>query len=99
VPHGLIAPGLFPAAVILGLPDQLRPAPLANLLAVPWISLLVLPSALLGTFLLPVPWLGRGLYCGCRGALLDWLLIGGLTWLAGHVPAWLPARGAVGFGC
>lgn len=52
--------GLFPLLLILGLPISLS-APLANLFAVPWISLLVLPLALAGTLLLAVPWLGSGL--------------------------------------
>lgn len=56
----LIAIGLFPLLLILGLPISLS-APLANLFAVPWISLLVLPLALAGTLLLTVPWLGSGL--------------------------------------
>ena len=50
-PQGLIALGLFPVLWILGLPISVS-GPLANLVAVPWISLLVLPTALLGTLLL-----------------------------------------------
>lgn len=51
----VIAIGLLPAMLALGLPISLS-APLANLLAVPWISLVVLPLALLGT-----------LFCRWRG--------------------------------
>lgn len=61
-PQWLIAIGLFPVLLVLGLPISLS-APLANLVAVPWISLVVLPLALLGTALLPLPWLGRAC-CG-----------------------------------
>lgn len=86
-PHGLIALGLFPVMWALALPVSVT-GPLANLVAVPWISLLVLPSALLGTFLLPVPWLAEGLLW-VSGGLLD-VLIRGLTWLAGTFPSWLP---------
>jgi len=84
----VIALGLFPALLLLGLPISLS-APLANWLAVPWISLLVLPLALLGTLLLPLPGLGEGLLWlagGLLGGLFQWL-----GWLAAQVPAWLPA--------
>ena len=87
-PQGLIAIGLFPMLWILGLPISLS-GPLANLLAVPWISLLVLPAALLGTVLLPVPWVGEGLLWVAGGLLNG--LIWGLTGLAGTLSPWLPA--------
>ncbi|WP_173937515.1 ComEC/Rec2 family competence protein, partial [Pseudomonas sp. MPR-R5B] len=59
-PQWLIAIGLFPLLLVLGLPISLS-APLANLFAVPWISLVVLPLALLGTVLVAVPFVGEGL--------------------------------------
>ena len=62
----LIAIGLCPLLLVLGLPISLS-GPVANLLAVPWISLVVLPLALLGTLLLPVPYVGEGC-CGWRAA-------------------------------
>ena len=86
-PQAMIALGLFPMLWILGLPISLS-GPLANLVAVPWISLLVLPTALLGTLLLPVPWLGETLLW-VSGGLLDGL-IRGLTLLAGYFSPWLP---------
>lgn len=83
----MIAIGLLPVLLILGLPISLI-GPLANLLAVPWISLLVLPLALLGTALLPVPelahpllWLAGGLLDG----LFQWL-----AWIGQWLPAWQP---------
>jgi len=87
-PQGLIAIGLFPLLWILGLPISLS-GPLANVVAVPWISLLVLPPALLGTLLLPVPGLGEGLLW-VAGGLLNGLIVG-LEWLAGTLSPWLPA--------
>ncbi|WP_047526943.1 DNA internalization-related competence protein ComEC/Rec2 [Pseudomonas sp. 11/12A] len=84
----LIAIGLGPLLLVLGLPISLS-GPLVNLLAVPWISLLVLPPALLGTLLLPVPYVGEGLLW-LAGGLIDWLFRG-LAWMAGLVPAWVPA--------
>jgi competence protein ComEC len=63
--------GLCPLLLALNLPISLS-GPLANLLAVPWISLLVLPPALLGTLLLPVPYVGAGLLW-LAGGLIDWL--------------------------
>ena len=86
-PQGLIALGLFPMLWILDLPISLT-GPLANLVAVPWISLAVLPTALLGTLLLPVPWLGEKLLW-VSGGLID-LLVQGLSLLAGVVTPWLP---------
>lgn len=88
-PQGLIALGLFPLLWVLGLPISLS-GPLANLVAVPWISLLVLPTALLGTLLLPVPWLGESLLW-LSGGLLD-VLIRGLNLLSGVFTPWLPVE-------
>ena len=84
----LIAIGLGPLLLVLGLPISLS-GPLVNLLAVPWISLMVLPPALLGTLLLPVPYVGEGLLW-LAGGLIDGLFRG-LAWVTGQVPAWVPA--------
>ncbi len=83
----LIAIGLCPFLLILGLPISIS-GPLTNLLAVPWISLLVLPPALLGTLLLPIPYVGEGLLW-LAGGLIDWLFKG-LALIAGQLPAWVP---------
>ncbi len=83
----LMALGLLPALLALGLPVSLS-APLANLIAVPWVSIVVLPAALLGTLLLSVPWLGEQLLWLVGGLLA--LLFDGLAWLAALAPAWLP---------
>ncbi|QXZ15994.1 DNA internalization-related competence protein ComEC/Rec2 [Pseudomonas sp. AO-1] len=82
----LIALGLCPVLLALNLPISLS-GPLANLLAVPWVSLLVLPPALLGTLLLPVPYVGAGLLW-LAGGLIDWLFRG-LSVIAGAWPAWI----------
>lgn len=82
----LIAIGLCPLLMALNLPISLS-GPLANLLAVPWVSLVVLPPALLGTLLLPVPYVGEGLLW-LAGGLIDWLFQG-LAVIAGHWPAWI----------
>ncbi|WP_462402044.1 DNA internalization-related competence protein ComEC/Rec2 [Pseudomonas sp. Marseille-QA0332] len=79
-----IAIGLLPALLALGLPVSLS-APLANLLAVPWISLAVLPLALLGTSTLGVPLLGETLLW-LAGGLLE-----GLFRLLEQVALWQPA--------
>ncbi|EJM79815.1 DNA internalization-related competence protein ComEC/Rec2 [Pseudomonas sp. GM60] len=83
----LIAIGLGPLLLVLGLPISLS-GPVANLLAVPWISLLVLPPALLGALLLPLPYVGEGLLW-LAGGLIDWLFKG-LGLMAGQLPAWVP---------
>ncbi|WP_311882466.1 MULTISPECIES: DNA internalization-related competence protein ComEC/Rec2 [unclassified Pseudomonas] len=81
----LIAIGLCPVLIALNLPISLS-GPLANLLAVPWISLVALPPALLGTLLLPVPYVGEGLLW-LAGGLIDWLFRT-LALIAGQWPAW-----------
>lgn len=86
-PQWLIALGLLPLLWGLDLPVSLS-APLANLFAVPWLGLLVLPLALLGTLLLPVPYLGEGLLWLAGGLLR--LLFNVLAIVAGWLPAWLP---------
>ncbi|MCF5067953.1 DNA internalization-related competence protein ComEC/Rec2 [Pseudomonas syringae] len=83
----LIALGLCPVLLGLGLPISVS-GPLVNLFAVPWISLVVLPPALLGTLLLPVPSVGEGLLW-LAGGLIDWLFRV-LTIIAGQWPAWIP---------
>ncbi|WP_426108169.1 DNA internalization-related competence protein ComEC/Rec2 [Pseudomonas sp. TWR1-1-4] len=93
-PQWLIAIGLFPALLVLGLPISLS-APFANLVAVPWISLVVLPLALLGTALLALPFVGEGLLWLAGGAL--GALFNGLAWLAGQMPAWIPADVPLGY--
>ncbi|SFX83105.1 competence protein ComEC [Azotobacter vinelandii] len=79
--------GLLPLLLALGLPISLS-GPLANLVAVPWVGFAVVPLALLGTLLLPLPAMGEGLLW-LAGALLETLfrLLGEI---AGAVPAWLP---------
>ncbi|MEX5542522.1 DNA internalization-related competence protein ComEC/Rec2 [Pseudomonas poae] len=93
-PQWLIAIGLFPLLLILGLPISLS-APFANLIAVPWISLVVLPLALLGTVLLAVPLVGE-VVLWLAGGALD-LLFQGLALLAGYLPAWIPAEVPLGY--
>lgn len=93
--------GLLPLLLGLGLPISLS-APLANLLAVPWVSLAVVPLALFGTVALPIPWVGEGLL-QLAGGLLEVLfrLLALLAdwqpaWLAPQVPEWIWLLGAVG---
>ncbi|MBC2657043.1 DNA internalization-related competence protein ComEC/Rec2 [Pseudomonas sp. MSSRFD41] len=82
----LIAIGLLPPMLALGLPISLS-GPLANLLAVPWVSLLVLPPALLGCLLLPLPVVGEGLLWLAGGLLEGLFRVLGL--IAGWWPAWV----------
>ena len=83
----LIAIGLCPLLLALGLSNSLS-GPLANLFAVPWISLVVLPPALLGTLLLPVPYVGEKLLWLAGGLIDWWFRVLGLV--SGQVPAWVP---------
>jgi len=89
----LIAIGLLPVLLALNLPVSVS-GPAANLIAVPWVSLAILPPALIGTLLLPVPHVGEWLLW-LAGGSLDWLfrflavVAGWLpAWLAGSVPGW-----------
>ncbi|OZI84799.1 DNA internalization-related competence protein ComEC/Rec2, partial [Pseudomonas avellanae] len=84
----LIAIGLLPILLALNLPISLS-GPFANLLAVPWVSVIVLPPALIGTLLLPFPVVGEGLLWLAGGAL-EWLFVF-LGWVAEALPAWLPS--------
>ena len=82
-----IAIGLLPVLLVLGLPISLS-APLANLVAVPWVSVGVLPLALTGTLLQGVPLLGEGLLWLAGGSLAA--LFWGLGQVAQWQPAWVP---------
>ncbi|MDV6677687.1 ComEC family DNA internalization-related competence protein, partial [Pseudomonas aeruginosa] len=86
-----MALGLAMPLLALGLPLSLSGAP-ANLLAVPWIELLVVPPALAGSLLLWVPGLGEGLL-RAAGVSLD-LLFRALGLLAGLAEAWQPPAAA-----
>jgi competence protein ComEC len=83
----VIAVGLLPVLMATGLPVSLS-APAANLLAVPWVSLAVLPLALLGTLLLPLAGIGEGLLWAA-GGLLD-MLFRLLDLMARWRPVWIP---------
>ncbi|MBO9549842.1 DNA internalization-related competence protein ComEC/Rec2 [Pseudomonas sp.] len=83
----VIAVGLLPVLLATELPVSLS-APAANLLAVPWVSLAVLPLALLGTLLLPLAGIGEGLLW-VAGGLLD-TLFRLLSLLAQWRPVWIP---------
>ncbi|UCJ19212.1 DNA internalization-related competence protein ComEC/Rec2 [Pseudomonas sp. MM211] len=80
--------GLLPMLLALGLPISAS-SPLANLIAVPWVGFAVVPPALLGTLLLPVPWLGEALLWWA-GFALEWLFRL-LALMAAWLPAWLPS--------
>lgn len=83
----LIALGLMPILLALNLPISLS-GPWVNLLAVPWVSFVVLPPALLGTLLLPVAGVGEALLWLAGGALDG--LFRSLAVAAGWLPAWIP---------
>lgn len=81
----IIAVGLLPILLALSLPISLT-GPIANLVAVPWVSVLVVPLALLGTALLWIPSLAEPLL-GLAGYLLEGLFQL-LTVLATWQSAW-----------
>ncbi|MCQ4294735.1 DNA internalization-related competence protein ComEC/Rec2 [Pseudomonas stutzeri] len=77
--------GLLPLLMALGLPVSAS-GPLANLIAVPWVSLTV-PVALLGTVLLALGGIGEALLWLAGGSLA--LLFELLSIIAAWQPAWL----------
>jgi len=83
----LMAIGLLPASIALGLPLSISGV-VANLIAVPWVEMVVVPLALLGSLALGIPWLGEVLLW-VSGGLLE-LLFRLLGWMAELAPAWQP---------
>ncbi|XKY16315.1 DNA internalization-related competence protein ComEC/Rec2 [Stutzerimonas zhaodongensis] len=82
-----MALGLLPVMLALGLPVSLS-GPIANLFAVPLVSLLIVPLSLLGTVLLSVPSVGEPLLTAAGWLLM--VLFDALRWLADWQPAWIP---------
>lgn len=76
---------LTPALMALALPISLS-GPLANLVAVPWVSFVSVPLSLAGTALHAVPGLGEGLLW-LAGLSLEGLFLL-LGWIAEAMPAW-----------
>ncbi|MBB4819492.1 DNA internalization-related competence protein ComEC/Rec2 [Pseudomonas solani] len=76
---------LSPLLLAMALPISLS-GPLANLVAVPWVSLVSVPLSLLGTALQGVPGVGAGLLWLAGGSLE--LLFRLLGWIAEWIPAW-----------
>lgn len=85
--QGSMALGLLPVLLALGLPVSLS-GPIANLVAVPLVSGLIVPLSLLGTSLLWLPEVGESLLWLAGGLLA--ILFDVLHWLAGWRPAWHP---------
>lgn len=88
----LMAVGLLPASIALGLPLSVSGV-VANLIAVPWVELIVVPLALMGSLALGLPWLGEALLW-ISGGLLE-LLFRLLGWMAGLAPAWQPVAAPI----
>lgn len=81
----LIALGLLPVLLALNLPVSIS-GPLVNLVAVPWVSLFILPLALLGTFFLAIPLIGESLLWLAGGSMEG--LFRFLSYMADGLPAW-----------
>lgn len=85
----LLAP-LMAAAVLVAFGRVAPAAPLINLIAVPWVSSVMVPTALLGWLLSPVPFLGHGLWWLFEVALSIFHIL--LTLSVQHWPLWEPDR-------
>jgi len=79
--HVVLAVGMLPLLLLFYQQASLV-APVANLIAVPWVSLLVVPTALMGTVLLSVSTTVGGWLLHLAAATMD-LLWPALSWLAG----------------
>jgi competence protein ComEC len=78
--HLVLAAGMLPLLLAFYQQASLV-APLANVIAVPWVSLLVVPTALVGILLLAVSTTAGGLLLGLAAGMMD-TLWPFLTWLA-----------------
>jgi competence protein ComEC len=78
--HMILAVGMLPLLLMFYQQASLV-APVANLIAVPWVSLLVVPTALMGTVLLSVSTKAGGWLLQLAAAMMD-LLWPVLSWLA-----------------
>jgi competence protein ComEC len=102
--HLVLAVSLMPV-LLVSFQQASLVAPLANLVAVPWVSLLVIPLSLLGVLLLSLSDAAGGWLIGLACMLLDllwpllaWLANTGVsTWHQPQPPAWtlLPAVAGV----
>lgn len=85
----LLAP-LMAAAVLVAFGRVAPAAPLINLLAVPWVSSVMVPTALLGWLLSPLPFVGQALWWLFEMALGVFHLL--LTVSVKQWPLWEPDR-------
>jgi competence protein ComEC len=102
--HIILAISMLPVLLVFFQQASLV-APLANIIAVPWVSLLVIPAALVGTLLLFISGTAGGLLLTLAARLMD-ILWPFLTWLGSlefsrlqqHQPlhwTWLPATAGI----
>ncbi|MFD1260556.1 DNA internalization-related competence protein ComEC/Rec2 [Entomomonas asaccharolytica] len=78
--------GLIPVLLVLLLPVSLT-SPIANLIAIPLVSFIIVPCALLGTLFINIPYVGA-VFLWLAGSTLKLLFII-LTFIAEVVPAWV----------
>ncbi|MDN6179595.1 MAG: DNA internalization-related competence protein ComEC/Rec2 [Halomonas subglaciescola] len=86
----LLAP-VMAAAVVLAFGRVAPLAPLVNLLAVPWVSMVLVPGALLGWLVAPLPYASELVWWGFAQALEPLLML--LRFAASQAPLWEPAPG------
>lgn len=86
----LLAP-VMAGAVVLAFGRVAPLSPLVNLLAVPWVSMVLVPGALLGWLLAPLPYAGEFIWWGFTQALAPLHQL--LTLAVGAAPLWEPSPG------
>ncbi|MBZ5486701.1 DNA internalization-related competence protein ComEC/Rec2 [Halomonas aquamarina] len=88
----LLSP-LMAAAVLVAFGRMALAAPLINLVAVPWVSSVMVPLALLGWLFAPVPWVGVGIWWLFEQALTIFYTL--LALAVDLWPLWEPDRSLV----
>ncbi|MGP9642110.1 MULTISPECIES: DNA internalization-related competence protein ComEC/Rec2 [unclassified Halomonas] len=88
----LLAP-LMAAAVLIAFGRMAPGAPIINVIAVPWVSSIMVPLALLGWIFSPLPWLGTGMWWLFEQALSVFYVF--LTVTSERWPLWEPDHALV----
>lgn len=90
----LLAP-VMAGAVVLAFGRVAPLSPLVNLMAVPWVSMVLVPGALLGWLVAPLPYVSEAVWWGFSQALVPLHQL--LTRAVEAAPLWEPSPGQAGW--